>query len=112
MIYADLPSAIKSVYIYVNEYANNSSAVVFSWEHPTDARIDHYQYQLLSSSFMITNNVSNASIVISSIPYDENVTFSLTVHNCIGRSVSYIHTFIIGKCEVVMHSYLDGIHLH
>ena len=98
-IHAGLPSAIETVYFSVKEYANNSSVVIFSWERPrvTDVRIDYYQYQLLLSSLVITNNISNISTVFSNIPYDENITFTVTVHNCIGRSASYSHTFIIGR---------------
>ena len=84
----------------MNEYANNSSAVIFSWElvlTVTDVRVDYYHYQLSSSSLMIANNISNTLVDISNIPYNENVTFTVTVHNCIGRSASYSHTFIIGK---------------
>ena len=98
-----LPPAIETVYFSVNEYANNSSAIIFSWElvTATDVRVDYYHYQLSSSSLMITNNISNASVVISNIPYNENITFTVSVHNCIGRSASYSHTFIIGKCKNV-----------
>jgi hypothetical protein len=102
-LHAGLPPAIETVYFSVNEYTNNSSVVIFSWGPPavTDVRVDYYQYQLSSSSLMITNNISNTSVVISSIPYNENVTFTVTVHNCIG-SVSYSHTFIVGKCKDVI----------
>ena len=106
LCFTGLPSPIETIYFSVHEYANNcnNSVVIFSWEFPTvtDVRVDYYQYQLLSNSFMITNNISNMSAVISSIPYNENITFTVTVHNCIGRSVSYSHTFIIGKCKVAI----------
>lgn len=73
---------------------------MLSWEAPSDnSRVNYYQYQLYYgvTSTIAAYNTSNTSATVSGIPYNENLTLLIIVHNCIGSSAPYVAQVSIGK---------------
>ena len=55
---------------------------------------------LLQNELILAHNTSttdNLSVVISNLPYNENITALLSAHNCIGFGVAGNITFNVGK---------------
>ena len=83
----------------VEEYHSHFSSVLFAWDSPNDdSLVDYYQYQLMKETDTFTYNTTNTSAVLPDIPYNRNVTFSVTAVNCVGSSVPLRHTVTIGRC--------------
>ena len=83
----------------VEEYHSHFSSVLFAWDSPNDnSLVDYYQYQLIKESDTFTYNTTNTSAVLQEIPYNKNVTFSVTAVNCVGSSVPLRQTITIGRC--------------
>lgn len=84
----------------VDEYQDYSSAVLLAWDVPDDnSRVDYYQYQVVNAteSGIVTYNTSNTSVIISGVPYNKNVTFSVLAANCVGESATVLETVNIGR---------------
>ena len=54
--------------------------------------IDYYQYQLshfsgeLSGRILSSSDTTSTSALVTGVPTDENLTLSVTAHNCAGKS--------------------------
>ena len=59
-----------------------------TWEPPSnDFRVDFYQYQLIDNlTEVIVSNTTNTTAVLSGIPYNVNMSFVISAHNCVGAS--------------------------
>ena len=92
----------------VQEYQSISSIVEITWSPPQDLdpQVDYYHYQLidkLSLSLVMDGNTSNTSAILDGLPYNHDLSFSLTAVNCIGRTspITY-HNINIGKIHAVL----------
>ena len=58
------------------------------WEPPSnDSCVDFYQYQLIDNlTEVIVSNTTNTTAVLSGIPYNVNLSFVISAHNCVGAS--------------------------
>ena len=58
------------------------------WEPPSkDSCVDFYQYQLINNlTEVIVSNTTNTTAVLSGIPYNVNMSFVISAHNCVGAS--------------------------
>lgn len=83
----------------VDKYHDYSSTVLFTWNAPQDnSRVDYYQYQVVNGTkIIVASNTSNTSVIISGVPYNQNVTFSVLAGNCIGESATVMETINIGR---------------
>ena len=46
---------------------------------------------------MIIGNTSNTSVIFDDLPYNHNLTFTLSAINCVGTSPVVAHNINIGK---------------
>ena len=84
----------------VNEYHDHSSSVLFTWDAPIiNSRVDYYQYQVVNET---SSNTSNTSVIISGVPYNKNVTFSVLAGNCVGESATVMETINIGRVVLLL----------
>ena len=62
----------------------NFSTVEVMWEPPSnDSRVDFYQYQLINNlTKVIVSNTTNTTAVLYGIPYNINMSFVISAHNC------------------------------
>ena len=62
----------------------NSSTIEVMWEPPSnDSCVDFYQYQLIDNlTEVIVSNTTNTTAVLSGIPYNVNMSFVISAHNC------------------------------
>ena len=95
---------------FIKEYHDSFYSITLSWA-ATQFRVDYYMVTITSHAVMLQNelilahmyNTSNnfqtpdLSVVISNLPYNENITASLSAHSCIGSSLPENITFNIGK---------------
>ena len=83
----------------VDKYDDYSSTVLFTWNAPQDnSRVDYYQYQVVNGTkIIVASNTSNSSVIISGVPYNQNVTFLVLAGNCIGESATVMETINIGR---------------
>lgn len=97
-IAAGIPMYPLNVQSVVDEYHDYSSTVLFTWNGPQEnSRVDYYQYQVINGTEVIdASNTSNTSAILSRIPYNENITFSILARNCIGESATVMETINIG----------------
>lgn len=83
----------------VDDYQSHFSTVLFTWDAPSgNSRIDYYHYQLTNETNVIAYNTTNTSVAILGIPYNRNITFSLSAVNCVGGSGEIREVVNIGKC--------------
>ena len=96
-----MPTSPMNLVITVDWYYDNYSTIMISWDSPDDSYlIDYYQYRLEGDP-LITHNTTNASLLLSGIPYNENITFALAAVNCIGKGSPIIYIFNIGKYAAI-----------
>ena len=72
-----------------------------TWEPPSsDSRVDLYQYQLIDNlTEVIVSNTTNTTAVLSGIPYNVNLSFVISAHNCVGASQQVVLNINInGMC--------------
>ena len=94
---AGIPMSPLNVQSVVDEYHNNFSSILFSWDAPEDnSRVDYYQYEVVNGTSI---NTSNTSAIISGVPYNENVTFLVLAGNCIGQSTTVLETINVGRSD-------------
>ena len=96
------PLNIQSV---VDEYLDYYSTVLFTWNAPEDnSRVDYYQYYVVYGTTITASNTSNTSAIISGVPYNENITFSLLAGNCVGESATVFEIIEIGRHLANIHA--------
>ena len=71
-----------------------------TWKQPSnDSRVDFYQYQLIDNlTEVIVSNTTNTIAVLSGIPYNVNMSFVISAHNCVGASQQVVLSINIGIC--------------
>ena len=88
----------------------NSFTVEVMWEPPSnDSRVDFYQYQLIDNLIEeIVSNTTNTTAVLSGIPYNVNMSFVISAHNCVGASQQVVLIInIIGQfIKITINSYI------
>ena len=99
----------------VQEYQRISSTVEISWDPPdplnNDPQVDYYHYELmdrLNELVMTVDNTSNTSAILEDILYNNNLTFSLSAVNCVGRSSPITYHINIGKTHYSMTQEFEG----
>ena len=98
-----VPIAPLNLQSMVDKYHSHFSSILFTWNTPSDnSRIDYYQYQLVKEMDSFTYNTTNTSAVLPDIPYNKNVTFSITAVNCVGSSAPLRQTITIGRCHYTL----------
>ena len=101
-LHAGTPRNPTNISSMVQEYQRISSTVEISWDPPlnNDPQVDYYHYELmdrLNELVMTVDNTSNTSAILEDIPYNNNLTFSLSAVNCVGRSSPITYHINIGK---------------
>ena len=101
------PPAPFNLTSFVKEYYDRSYSIMLSWTAVVQFRVDYYLITIISGTGTLqnelilaqntSNNLQTLSTVISNLPYNENITASLSVHNCIGSSPEDTIIFNIGK---------------
>ena len=81
----------------------NFSTIEVMWEPPSnDSRVDFYQYQLIDNlTEVIVSNTTNTTAVLSGIPYNVNLSFVISAHNCVGASQQVVLNINIGICLLI-----------
>ena len=97
---ADKPSPPQNLRSEIVERHTNYTTVNVTWAPKlNESKVDFYCYQLIDNLThlpMLTSNTSHTAVELS-IPYDVNMSFVISAHNCAGRS-SQIAVFIdVGK---------------
>ena len=113
LITSEIPSSSRDLAITNKEYYKNSSSITLIWNHPDEqsqaALVDYYQLMIelnegskinstLFTEFVYVYNSTDTMATVSILPYDSNVSLSLTAHNCIGDSAAVTIDYIAGKC--------------
>ena len=82
------------------EYYINYCTAEVAWEPPSnDSRVDFYQYQVIDNlTEVIVSNTTNTTAVLSGIPYNVNMSFVISAHNCVGASQQVVLSINIGIC--------------
>jgi hypothetical protein len=96
-IYIDAPNTPTGVQISEKMY--NSSefvSVTLSWNDPA-GRVDSYKIKTSSFSQKLNFSVTIPSVNLNQIPYNENVTVSISAVNCVAESEEVNISFIVGK---------------
>ena len=97
-----IPTSPLNVQSVVDEYHNNFSNVLFSWDAPEDnSCVDYHQYQVVNGTSI---NTSNTSAIISGVPYNKNITFLVLAGNCIGQSATVLETINVGRSVLTYHN--------
>ena len=97
--FVGVPHAPQNLIIIKKELSTNFSTITFLWDSGAhNEQIDYYNIEMIWLSKTIDSfNTSNTSASISEVPYNENITVTLTAHNCIGASPQNVLNFVIGK---------------
>ena len=86
--------------VQVSERVYNSSefaSVTLSWNDPA-GRVDSYNIKIsVGSNNSQQFSVTVPSLNLNQIPYNENVTVSISVVNCVAESEEVNISFVIGK---------------
>ena len=100
---------------FIKEYHDSFYSITLSWA-AAQFLVDYYMMTVISGAGILqnesilahntSNNLQIPSIVISNLPYNENITVLLSAHNCIGSSPPDSITFDIGKFNI-MDSYVS-----
>ena len=83
-------------------YQSSFSIVEITWNPPLnlDPQVDYYHYELiidrLNESVVMDGNTSNTSAILEDIPYNDDLIFSLSAVNCVGRSSPITYNINIG----------------
>ena len=122
--YPEIPSSPTYFHVVDKEYYTNFSLVVLLWNTTNDLtriRVDYFKLQaevdgVLATEYNYTKDVTMA--IISDLPYNANITFLLTAHNCIGESVPVSIAYNTGnnfkssldanKCFLIFHTVRCG----
>ena len=91
--------------ITVVGYHGNYSTISVTWM-TNESHIDYYHYQL-SRQFNMSADTTDTSALITGVPNGENLTFSLTAHNCAGKSSTVTANIIILSGKNI--NYLVGL---
>ena len=93
-----VPMSPQNIQSFVDMYHDYSSAVLITWDMPEDdSRVDYYQYLVIrGNTTIVAINISNTSVAISAVPYNENITFSVLAGNCVGESAEESEMINIG----------------
>ena len=93
LLNTDVPSPPQVLDITAVAYHGNHSTISVTWMK-NESYIDYYHYQLSYHSAahlnMSVSDTTNTSALITDVPTDENLTLSLTAHNCAGKSSTVI----------------------
>ena len=101
LMHAEAPSPPQELSHRVLEYYTNYSKVKLMWDSPdNNSQVDFYHYEVvysLEGVSIISYNASttNATAIISGIPYDTNTSFILNANNCEGKSAPVYSTLVI-----------------
>ena len=86
---ADEPSPPQKLKSEIVECHTNYTTVNVTWAPKlNESSVDFYCYQLidrLTHLIILTSNTSDTAVELS-IPYDVNISFVISAHNCAGRS--------------------------
>ena len=82
-------------------YQSNFSTVEIAWNPPLnlDPQVDYYHYKLidrLNESVVMDGDTNNTSAILEDIPYNNDLIFSLSAVNCVGRSSPITYNINIG----------------
>ena len=102
----DTPTNPTNISSMVQEYQSISSTVEITWNPPLnhDPQVDHYHYELIdrsNQSQVMDANTTNTSAILDSLPYNHDLSFSLSAVNCIGKTSPIIYHINIGKIHAV-----------
>ena len=61
-----------------------------------DPQVDYYHYEL-NESVVMDGNTSNTSAILEDIPYNDDLIFSLSSVNCVGRGSPASYNINIGN---------------
>ena len=95
-IITDSPSSPVNIEIIDRAYGETSSNVTLMWL-PTVERLSHYNIYLNMHSVLQEFQVNTAMIILQRIPYNQQITASVSAENCFTESEKSNITFII--CE-------------
>lgn len=77
------------------EYHENFYSTTLSWVEHNEGRQDHYTYTVITEDPNgVSFNTTNNSAALYGLPYNKNITVSVSGHNCIGSSPQVNITFI------------------
>jgi hypothetical protein len=85
--------------VQISEIMYNSSefaSVTLSWNDPA-GRVDSYNIKTSSYSQKLNFSVAMPSVNLNQIPYNENVTVSISAVNCVAENEEVNLSFVIGK---------------
>ena len=106
----DAPSTPTGVLLSEKVYNSSEFAsAMLSWNDPT-GRVDSYNIKIsVGSSDSQQFSVAMPSLKINQIPYNENITVSISAVNCIAESEEVNSSFVISKhFHLLRHMYLDA----
>ena len=96
-------SSPTNVQIIEKEYGENISNVTLVWTPPVDqGRLAHYNVYLQTQTMMEEFQVNVATINLDGLPYNEEITISITAENCFAESEKLNFTFTICKKSDIM----------
>ncbi len=61
--------------------------IVVEWQYPPDGpRVDNYTLSVTSGTDEVLTDISEDTTTQLTLPYNQNITLSVTANNCIGTS--------------------------
>ena len=99
-MHLDALSSPTNVHINETVYGENYSNVTLVWTPPVApgrGRLAHYNVYLKTQIMMKEFQVSMAVITLHDVPYNEEITASITAENCFAESERTNFTFVTCK---------------
>ena len=106
-MHAGAPKSPANISNTLQDYQSDCSTVEITWNPPLnhDPQVDYYHYEVIGSRrlnesqvhMMTVDNTSSTSATLEDIPYNRDLTFSLSAVNCVGTSSPITYHINIGK---------------
>lgn len=87
---SEIPSSPTHLTILDEEYYANFSSIVLLWNTTDGMWVDYFNLLVEVEGVPVTKHYyrrNETMAIISNLPYNVNITFLLTAHNCIGESI-------------------------
>ncbi len=100
------PSTVQyTALLYRQEHVD----IVVEWQYPPDGpRVDRYTLSVSNGTDEVLTDISEDTTTQLTLPYNQNLTLSVTASNCIGTSAEVSVVYFEGTVSAVLALYVKS----